>query len=165
MARTVSDLLVQPLHEWGIEFIFGYPATASTACSVRSTAPKASPASSRRATRKWPPSWRRPTSSFRGGSESALPSQVPELRILQPDFTTPSSITSPCWRSWASRARSALGGHYQQELDLVSMFKDVASAYVVQASASAQVRHLIGRHRLWRRRHDLKDDAPIAADE
>jgi pyruvate dehydrogenase (quinone) len=43
------------------------------------------------------------------------------------------------------QARNALGGHYQQELDLVSMFKDVASAYVMQASSPAQVRHLIDR--------------------
>jgi pyruvate dehydrogenase (quinone) len=31
------------------------------------------------------------------------------------------------------QARNALGGQYQQELDLVSMFKDVAGAYVAQA--------------------------------
>jgi pyruvate dehydrogenase (quinone) len=43
------------------------------------------------------------------------------------------------------QARNALGGQYQQELDLVSMFKDVAGAYVVQASSPAQVRHLIDR--------------------
>src|SRR5438309_428005 len=43
------------------------------------------------------------------------------------------------------QARNALGGQYQQELDLVSMFKDVASAYVEQASSPAQVRHLIDR--------------------
>ena len=28
------------------------------------------------------------------------------------------------------QARTALGSHYQQELDLVSMFKDVAGAFV-----------------------------------
>ena len=43
------------------------------------------------------------------------------------------------------QARNALGGQYQQELDLVSMFKDVASAYVAQASTPAQVRHLVDR--------------------
>src|SRR5436305_3428641 len=43
------------------------------------------------------------------------------------------------------QARDALGGQYQQELDLVSMFKDVAGAYVAQASSPAQVRHLIDR--------------------
>src|ERR1700751_906314 len=43
------------------------------------------------------------------------------------------------------QARNALGGQYQQELDLVSMLKDVAGAYVVQASSPAQVRHLVDR--------------------
>jgi pyruvate dehydrogenase (quinone) len=40
-------------------------------------------------------------------------------------------------------ARNALGGQYQQEIDLVSMFKDVAGAHVAQASSPAEVRHLI----------------------
>jgi pyruvate dehydrogenase (quinone) len=43
------------------------------------------------------------------------------------------------------QARTALGAHYQQELDLQSMFKDVAGAFVQQAAAPAQVRHLIDR--------------------
>ena len=43
------------------------------------------------------------------------------------------------------QARTALGGHYQQELDLVSMFKDVAGAFVQQASTAPQVRHLVDR--------------------
>ena len=43
------------------------------------------------------------------------------------------------------QARTALGSHYQQELDLVSMFKDVAGAFVQQASAPSQVRHLLDR--------------------
>jgi pyruvate dehydrogenase (quinone) len=38
-----------------------------------------------------------------------------------------------------------LADNIKQELDLVSMFKDVASAYVAQASSPAQVRHLIDR--------------------
>ena len=43
------------------------------------------------------------------------------------------------------QARTAIGGHYQQELDLPSMFKDVAGAFVYQASMPAQVRHLVDR--------------------
>ena len=43
------------------------------------------------------------------------------------------------------QARTALGGHYQQELDLPAMFKDVAGDFVQQASAPAQVRHLVDR--------------------
>jgi pyruvate dehydrogenase (quinone) len=43
------------------------------------------------------------------------------------------------------QARAAVGGHYQQEVDLVSMFKDVAGAFVHQASTPPQMRHLIDR--------------------
>src|SRR5205823_418068 len=41
--------------------------------------------------------------------------------------------------------RSGLGGDYQQEVDLLSLFKDVASAYVHMATTPAQVRHLVDR--------------------
>jgi pyruvate dehydrogenase (quinone) len=43
------------------------------------------------------------------------------------------------------QARAALGAHYQQELDLAAMFKDVAGAFAQQASVPAQVRHLVDR--------------------
>jgi pyruvate dehydrogenase (quinone) len=43
------------------------------------------------------------------------------------------------------QARAALGSHYQQEVDLLSLFKDVAGAFVQQASVPAQVRHLVDR--------------------
>ena len=42
-------------------------------------------------------------------------------------------------------ARKALGGHYQQEVDLISLFKDVAHEYVHMASDASQIRHLIDR--------------------
>src|SRR5205085_4984424 len=42
-------------------------------------------------------------------------------------------------------SRLAIGGSYQQEVDLQSLFKDVASEYVQTAMAPAQLRHLIDR--------------------
>src|SRR5919199_1224024 len=45
--------------------------------------------------------------------------------------------------------RMGLGGHYQQEVDLQTLFKDVASDYVHMATKPAQIRHLIDRaHRI-----------------
>jgi pyruvate dehydrogenase (quinone) len=42
-----------------------------------------------------------------------------------------------------------LGGNYQQEVDLVTLFKDVASQYVQMAHEPAQIRHLVDRaHRI-----------------
>src|SRR3954471_17964978 len=43
------------------------------------------------------------------------------------------------------QARAALGGDYQQEGDLISLFKDVAHHYVHIASSPAQIRHLVDR--------------------
>ncbi|GCE49691.1 pyruvate dehydrogenase (quinone) [Thermosporothrix hazakensis] len=42
-------------------------------------------------------------------------------------------------------ARPAIGGNYQQEVDLLSLFKDVAGEYVHMASSPMQVRHLVDR--------------------
>ncbi len=42
-------------------------------------------------------------------------------------------------------ARMALGGSYQQEVDLISLFKDVAHEYIHIATDPTQVRHLIDR--------------------
>src|SRR6195952_3984958 len=43
------------------------------------------------------------------------------------------------------QARAALGGSYQQEVDLTTLFKDVVHEYVHTAADPAQVRHLIDR--------------------
>jgi pyruvate dehydrogenase (quinone) len=43
------------------------------------------------------------------------------------------------------QARSAIGASYQQEVDLASLFKDVAADFVAIASVPSQVRHLVDR--------------------
>src|ERR1051325_9861477 len=43
------------------------------------------------------------------------------------------------------QARAAIGGDYQQEVDLLALFKDVAHQYVHMASTPAAIRHLIDR--------------------
>jgi pyruvate dehydrogenase (quinone) len=43
------------------------------------------------------------------------------------------------------QALSSLGGNYQQEVDLISLFKDVAHEYVHMCSDPSQARHLIDR--------------------
>lgn len=43
------------------------------------------------------------------------------------------------------QARAALGGHYQQEVDLPALYKDVAGAFVQLATVPGQVRHLVDR--------------------
>ncbi len=42
-------------------------------------------------------------------------------------------------------ATTAIGGNYQQEVDLTSLFKDVAGEYVFMASSPVQIRQLVDR--------------------
>jgi pyruvate dehydrogenase (quinone) len=52
--------------------------------------------------------------------------------------------------------RMGLGGNYQQEVDLVTLFKDVAHEYVHMATDPAQIRHLVDRaHRIALARRDV----------
>lgn len=43
------------------------------------------------------------------------------------------------------QSRASLGGDYQQEVDLVSLFKDVAHEYIHMATVPSQMRHLVDR--------------------
>jgi len=43
------------------------------------------------------------------------------------------------------QARTAIGAHYQQEMDLQSLFKDVAGDFIATASMPSRLRHLIDR--------------------
>lgn len=43
------------------------------------------------------------------------------------------------------QSRAALGGDYQQEVDLISLFKDVAHEYVHMCATPEQARHLVDR--------------------
>ncbi len=43
------------------------------------------------------------------------------------------------------QARAAMGGSYQQEVDLISLYKDVAHEYVHMATVPSQMRHLVDR--------------------
>ncbi len=43
------------------------------------------------------------------------------------------------------QARTAIGAHYQQEVDLQTLFKDVASEYVATGTVPSQVRTLVDR--------------------
>ena len=46
---------------------------------------------------------------------------------------------------FGQQARAALGGDYQQEVDLITLFKDVAHEWVHMVTDPAQMRHAVDR--------------------
>ena len=131
MAENVGSHILPACAEWGVERVYGYPGDGIN--GIIGALPRASAtssSSSRCATRRWPRSWPAPTRSSPARSASAWrpPGRAPST--CSTASTTPSWTTSRWWRSSASRRATALGGDYQQEVDLGSLFKDVASEYV-----------------------------------
>jgi pyruvate dehydrogenase (quinone) len=57
----------------------------------------------------------------------------------------PSWTTSRVVAIVGQQRRAALGGDYQQEVDLTTLFKDVAHEYVHVVATAAQMRHLVDR--------------------
>ncbi|WP_375778702.1 thiamine pyrophosphate-requiring protein [Bradyrhizobium sp. ma5] len=145
MSQTVGDFVVQRLHDWGVRHMFGYPGDgingvfgALNRCNgkidfvqARHEEMAAFMASA--------------YAKFSGRLGVCIATSGPGASHLTTGLYDALMDHQPVLAIVGQQARNALGGQYQQELDLVSMFKDVASAYVVQASMPGQVRHLVDR--------------------
>ena len=145
MSRTVGDYFWERLGQWGVKTIFGYPGDGINGLlgalsragdrfefiQVRHEEMAAFMASA--------------YAKFTGRLGVCLATSGPGASHLLTGLYDAKMDHMPVLAIAGQQARAALGGHYQQELDLQSMFKDVASAYVAQASVPAQTRHMVDR--------------------
>ena len=145
MAQTVGDFFWQRLHGWGVRRVFGYPGDGINGLlgalnrfdgdmefiQVRHEEMAAFMASAH--------------AKFTGELGVCLATSGPGASHLITGLYDARLDHMPVLAVVGQQARTAVGSHYQQEIDLQSMFKDVAGAFVQQAMAPAQVRHLIDR--------------------
>lgn len=145
MTMTVGDFLVERLYEWGVRCIYGYPGDGINGVfgalnradgkirfiQVRHEEMAAFMASAH--------------AKFSSQLGVCIATSGPGASHLITGLYDARMDHMPVLAITGQQARMALGGHYQQELDLVSLFKDVAGAFVQQATEPAQVRHLIDR--------------------
>ncbi len=145
MSRTVGDFIVSRLHEWGVRHIFGYPGDGINgvieALNRAGNRPKFIQARHEEMAAFMASAY----AKFTGELGVCMATSGPGATHLITGLYDALLDHQPVLAITGQQARNALGGQYQQELDLVSMFKDVAGAYVQQASSAAQVRHLIDR--------------------
>ena len=97
-------------------------------------AERATSSSSRLATRRWPPSWPAATRSSPARSASASRPPGPGAIHLLNGLYDAKLDHQPVVAIVGQQARAAMGGDYQQEVDLVALFKDVAHEYVHMAT-------------------------------
>ncbi len=145
MSMTVADFIVERLHEWGVRRIYGYPgdgingvfgALARADGKIRFIQARHEEMAAFMASAD---------AKFSGDLGVCIATSGPGATHLLTGLYDARMDHMPVLAIVGQQARNALGGHYQQEVDLLSMFKDVAGAFVQQASSPAQVRHLVDR--------------------
>src|SRR3989440_1659277 len=145
MSDKVSDFLLKRLSAWGIKRIYGYPGDGINGIlgglernkdlfefvQVRHEEMAAFMATAH--------------AKFTGEVGVCLATSGPGAIHLLNGLYDAKMDQQPVVAIVGQSARPAIGGNYQQEVDLQSLFKDVASEYVYTAMDAIQIRHLVDR--------------------
>src|ERR1700747_2731194 len=145
MKDKVSDFLLKRLSEWGVKRIYGFPGDGINGIvgafaragdlidfvQVRHEEMAAFMACAH--------------AKFTGEVGVCLATSGPGAIHLLNGLYDAKLDHQPVVAIVGQSGRAAMGGDYQQEVDLVSLFKDVAHQYVHMATTPEQVRHLVDR--------------------
>jgi pyruvate dehydrogenase (quinone) len=145
MSQTVADFLLERLSAWGVKRIFGYPGDGINAImgalnragdrfdfiQVRHEEMAAFMACGH--------------AKFTGEVGVCLATSGPGAIHLLNGLYDARMDHQPVVAIVGQQARTAIGGDYQQEVDLTTLFKDVAREYVQVVTEPAQLRHVVDR--------------------
>ena len=145
MSQTVGDFLVERLHAWGVRRIYGYPGDGINGVfgALNRAGGKIEFIQARH--EEMAAFMASAHAKFTGELGVCIATSGPGATHLVTGLYDARLDHQPVLAICGQQARTAMGGHYQQEVDLKSLLKDVAGAFVEQASAPAQVRHLVDR--------------------
>ncbi|RDU97576.1 thiamine pyrophosphate-requiring protein [Trinickia dinghuensis] len=145
MAQTVGDFIVERLHEWGVRRIFGYPGDGINGLlgALQRAGGKIEFIQARH--EEMAAFMASAYAKFTGELGVCMATSGPGAAHLVTGLYDARLDHMPVLAICGQQARAGLGSHYQQEVDLVSMLKDVAGSYVEQASVPPQVRHMVDR--------------------
>ena len=142
--KTVSDFVLARLGEWGVQRVFGYPGDGINGLigafgknkdlefiQTRHEEGAAFMACAH--------------AKFTGQVGVCLATSGPGAIHLLNGLYDAKLDHQPVVAIVGQQARSALGGDYQQEVDLVNLFKDVAHDFVHMVTSPLQVRHMVDR--------------------
>jgi pyruvate dehydrogenase (quinone) len=145
MTQTVGDFIVSRLHAWGVRRMFGYPGDGINGVfgALNRANDKIEFIQARH--EEMAAFMASAYSKFSGELGVCIATSGPGAAHLVTGMYDARADHQPLLAIVGQQARGAIGGHYQQEVDLAALFKDVAGDFVHQASTSAQVRHLVDR--------------------
>src|SRR5215831_11775270 len=122
MSQTVGDFLVERLHAWGVKKMFGYPGDGINGVF----------GALNRGHEEMAAFMASAYAKFSGELGVCIATSGPGASHLVTGLYDARLDHMPVLAITGQQARTAIGGHYQQEVDLASMFKDVAGAFVQQ---------------------------------
>jgi pyruvate dehydrogenase (quinone) len=145
MSQTVGDFFWNRLHDWGVHTVFGYPGDGVNGLLGALNRANGQFRFVQTRHEEMAAFMASAYAKFTGEVGVCIATSGPGASHLITGLYDARLDHMPVLAIAGQQARTAIGAHYQQELDLPSMFKDVAGAFVYQASAPAQVRHLVDR--------------------
>jgi len=145
MAQTVGDFLVERLHAWGVRRIFGYPGDGINGVFGALNRANGKIQFIQARHEEMAAFMASAYAKFTGELGVCIATSGPGAAHLVTGLYDARLDHMPVLAITGQQSRNALGGHYQQEVDLPSLFKDVAGAFVQQASTAPQVRHIVDR--------------------
>ena len=143
--KTVSDFLIERLKAWGVARIYGYPgdgingvmgALSRAGDTIRFIQPRHEEAAAFMACGH---------AKFTDEVGVCLGTSGPGAIHLLTGLYDAKADHQPIVAICGQKPRRALGGEFQQEVDLLSLFKDVAHEYVEMVTVPAQLRHVVDR--------------------
>src|SRR5438046_2609909 len=147
MSDTVGDYLLERLSTWGIRRIYGYPGDGINgimgAFSRSSNGQRPEFIQVRH--EEMAAFMACAHAKFTGEAGVCMATSGPGAIHLLNGLYDAKLDHHPVVAIFGQQARAGLGGNYQQEVDLLSLFKDVAHEYVQMALQPGQIRHLIDR--------------------
>ncbi len=145
MKQTVADFVLHRLREWDVELVFGYAGDGINGLLAAWERAENQP--------KFVQSRHEEMSAFQAVGYAKFTGRVgvcvatsgPGAIHLLNGLYDAKLDHVPVVAIVGQTNRSAMGGHYQQEVDLLSLYKDVAGAYVQMVTVPEQLPNVLDR--------------------
>ncbi len=145
MAQTVGDFIVERLHQWGVRRMYGYPGDGINGLFGALNRAEGKIEFIQARHEEMAAFMASAHAKFTGELGVCIATSGPGSAHLVTGLYDARLDHMPVLAICGQQARAGLGSHYQQEIDIAAMLKDVAGSYVQQASVPAQVRHMVDR--------------------
>jgi pyruvate dehydrogenase (quinone) len=145
MAELVADYVLKRLTGWGVHRIYGYPGDGINAFLGAFDRAGGDPEFIQVRHEEMAAFMACGHAKFTGEVGVCIATSGPGAIHLLNGLYDAKLDHQPVVAIVGQQAMAALGGNYQQEVDLPTLFKDVAHEYVHMATSPAQIRHLVDR--------------------